>query len=86
MIPFVIARNESELQERIHAHRRMFADLPEDIHAWHQAGFIGGTPQQVIKQLKGFEEAGVSRFMLQHNNPEDIDSLRLLAEEVLPFL
>ena len=86
MIPFVIARNESELQECIHAHRLMFSDLPEDLPAWHRAGFIGGTPQQVIDQLKGFEQAGVTRFMLQHNNLDDIDSLTLMAEEVLPFL
>jgi len=86
MIPFVIARSESELQERIHAHRLMFSDLPGDLPAWHRAGFIGGRPQQVIDQLKGFEQAGVTRFMLQHNNLDDIDSLTLLAEEVLPFL
>jgi alkanesulfonate monooxygenase SsuD/methylene tetrahydromethanopterin reductase-like flavin-dependent oxidoreductase (luciferase family) len=86
MIPFVIARNESELQECIHAHRLMFPNLPRDLSAWHRAGFIGGTPQQMIDQLKGFEQAGVTRFILQHNNLDDIDSLTLLAEEVLPFL
>ena len=86
MIPFVIARNESDLQKRIHAHRLMFSDLPGDLSAWHRAGFIGGTPQQVIDQLTGFEQAGVTRFMLQHNNLDDLDSLTLLAEEVLPFL
>jgi alkanesulfonate monooxygenase SsuD/methylene tetrahydromethanopterin reductase-like flavin-dependent oxidoreductase (luciferase family) len=86
MIPFVIARNDSELLERIRAHRLMFSNLPGDISAWHRAGFIGGTPRQVLDQLKGFEQAGVTRFMLQHNNLDDTDSLTLLAEEVLPFL
>ena len=86
MIPYVVARNGSELQKRIHAHRLMFSDLPGDLTAWHHAGFIGGIPQQVIDQLKEFELAGVKRFMLQHNNLDDIDSLTLLAEEVLPFL
>ena len=86
MIPFVIARSERELQECIHAHRLMFSNLPGDLSAWNRAGFIGGTPQQVIDQLKGFEQAGVSRFMLQHNNLDDIDSLALFAEDVLPFV
>jgi alkanesulfonate monooxygenase SsuD/methylene tetrahydromethanopterin reductase-like flavin-dependent oxidoreductase (luciferase family) len=86
MIPFVIARSESELQERIHAHRLIFSDLPGDLSAWQRAGFIGGKPQQVIDQLKEFEQASVTRFMLQHNNLDDVDSLALLAEEVLPFL
>ena len=86
MIPFVIARSEIELQECIRAHRLMFSDLPGDLSAWHHAGFIGGTPGQVIDQLKGFERAGVTRIMLQHNNLDDIGSLILLAEKVLPFL
>jgi alkanesulfonate monooxygenase SsuD/methylene tetrahydromethanopterin reductase-like flavin-dependent oxidoreductase (luciferase family) len=64
----------------------MFSNLPGDLSAWNRAGFIGGTPQQVIDQLKGFEQAGVSRFMLQHNNLDDIDSLALFAEDVLPFV
>ena len=86
MIPFIIARSESEIQERIDACRSMFPDLPGDLSAWHQAGFIGGIPGQVLAQLKGFERAGITRFMLQHNNLDDFDSLSLLAEEVLPFL
>jgi alkanesulfonate monooxygenase SsuD/methylene tetrahydromethanopterin reductase-like flavin-dependent oxidoreductase (luciferase family) len=86
MIPFVIAHSDSELHECIRAHGLMFSNLPGDLAAWRLAGFIGGTPRQVIDQLKGFEQAGVTRFMLQHNNLDDIDSLTLLAEEVLPFL
>jgi len=86
MIPFVIARSEREVQERINAHRVTFPDLPEDLLAWHDAGFIGGTPHQVLDQMKAFESAGITRFMLQHNNLDDLDSLALMAEEVLPFL
>lgn len=86
MIPFVIARSEGEVQECINAHRVIFSDLPEDLIAWHDAGFIGGTPQQVLDQMKEFESAGITRFMLQHNNLDDPDSLALMAEEVLPFL
>jgi alkanesulfonate monooxygenase SsuD/methylene tetrahydromethanopterin reductase-like flavin-dependent oxidoreductase (luciferase family) len=86
MIPFVIARSEKGVQECIHAHRAVFSDLPGDLIAWHDAGFIGGTPQQVLDQMKAFESAGIARFMLQHNNLDDLDSLALMAEEVLPYL
>ena len=82
MIPFVIAQDEADIQARIDAHRRMFSDLPKDISAWHQAGFIGGTPQQALDQIKSFQEAGITRFMLQHNDLEDIDSLALLGEAI----
>jgi len=84
MIPFVIAQNETDIQARIDAHRRMFSDLPKNMSAWHQAGFIGGTPQQVLDQMKTFQEAGITRLMLQHNDLDDVDSLALFAEEVLP--
>jgi hypothetical protein len=36
--------------------------------------------------MKAFESAGIARFMLQHNNLDDLDSLALMAEEVLPYL
>jgi alkanesulfonate monooxygenase SsuD/methylene tetrahydromethanopterin reductase-like flavin-dependent oxidoreductase (luciferase family) len=86
MIPFIIARQESEIQERINAHRCMFSDLPADLPAWLRAGFIGGTPQQVLDQMKAFGETGITRFMLQHNDLDDVDSLALLAEDVTLFL
>ncbi len=84
MIPYVIGRHQSEAQECINAHRRMFFDLPEDLPAWHRAGFIGGTPQQVLDQMMDFVEAGITRFMLQHNDLSDFDSLEMLAKSVLP--
>ena len=31
-----------------------------------------------------FVEAGIERFMLQHNDLDDLDSLELLANELLP--
>ena len=86
MIPFVIANRESQLQERINAQRLTFSDLPGDFSAWQRAGFIGGTPQQVLEQMNEFQRAGIQRFMLQHNDLNDLDSLILLASEVLPSL
>lgn len=86
MTPFVIAPRQSQVQQRINAHRQMFSNLPGDLPAWHRAGFIGGTPQQVLDQIKMFAEAGIMRFMMQHNDLDDFDSLALLAEEVLPMI
>ncbi len=86
MLPFVIAEDELGVQERIEAHRRMFPSLPEDLAGWLAAGFIAGTPEDVKKQVAAFAEAGVTRFMLQHNDLDDHTSLKLLAAEVLPGL
>ena len=45
---------------------------------------LGGSPQQLVDQLKVFEEAGVQRFMLEHNDLDDVNTLELLASEILP--
>ena len=84
MVPFVIGVDATSIQERISAHRVMFPDLPADLAGWHNAGFVGGTPDQLLDRLKAFEAAGVERFMLQHNDLDDVASLELLARQILP--
>lgn len=84
MVPFVIGRDETAVQKRIDAHRAIFSDLPADFTAWRAAGFPGGSPQQLTDQLHAFAAAGIQRFMLQHNDLDDLDSLELLAAAVLP--
>jgi alkanesulfonate monooxygenase SsuD/methylene tetrahydromethanopterin reductase-like flavin-dependent oxidoreductase (luciferase family) len=84
MIPFVIGRTPTEIQGRIDAHRAMFPSLPTDLEDWLMEGYIGGTPSAVVDQLSVFLAAGAQRFMLQHNDLDDIASLELLAHKVLP--
>lgn len=84
MIPFVIGRDETAVQDRINAHRTTFGNLPADYAAWREAGFLGGTPQQLTDQLHQFAAAGIQRFMLQHNDLDDLDSLEMTAQDVLP--
>lgn len=84
MVPFVIGRDAAAVQNRIEAHRVMFPNLPATLDEWQAAGFPGGSPAQLLDRLKVFEAAGVERFMLQHNDLDDLDSLELLAAEVLP--
>jgi F420-dependent oxidoreductase-like protein len=84
MIPFVIGRDEPGLQRRIDAQRATFPSLPATPTEWRAAGFIGGSPAEVVEQLRAFEAAGVVRFLLQHNDLDDLDSLELLASDVLP--
>ncbi|HEX6386805.1 MAG TPA: TIGR03560 family F420-dependent LLM class oxidoreductase [Anaerolineae bacterium] len=84
MIPFVIGKDDAAVQDRIDAHRQIFPDLPKTPAEWRAAGFPGGTPPQLTEQLQAFTDAGVQRFMLQYNDLDDLDSLELLAGEVLP--
>jgi len=86
MVPFVIGRDPAAVQRRIDAHRLMFPNLPGDLAGWTAAGFVGGSPAQVIDQLHAWAAAGCARFMLQHNDLDDLDSLELLAGDVLPHV
>ena len=84
MIPYVIGETEAAIADRLAAHRATFSDFPATLEAWQAAGHPGGTPEQISEQLAAFVAAGVERFMLQHNDLDDMASLILMAEEVLP--
>jgi F420-dependent oxidoreductase-like protein len=86
MLPFVIGRTPTEIQGRIDAHRALFPSLPTDLDAWLIEGYLGGTPAALVDQLGVFIAAGAGRFMLQHNDLDDLASLELLAQHVLPQL
>jgi alkanesulfonate monooxygenase SsuD/methylene tetrahydromethanopterin reductase-like flavin-dependent oxidoreductase (luciferase family) len=86
MLPYVIGRDAAAVQARINAQRATFPSLPADLAGWLAAGFIGGTPAQVLDQLQQWTAAGCPRFLLQHSDLEDLDSLELLAREVLPHV
>ncbi|HZQ08791.1 MAG TPA: hypothetical protein VFD70_19570 [Anaerolineae bacterium] len=71
-------------ERRVLACRAMFQFMPQSLVEWRAKGFIGGSAQQVIDQLEEFVAAGASRFMLAHYSPDDLESLELLAQGVLP--
>ena len=84
MIPFAIGKDVAAVQAHINGHLRTFPFLPATQAEWLEAGFLGGSSQQMIDQMSTFVEAGVERFMLQQNDLDDLDSLNLLAQELLP--
>lgn len=84
MLPFAIGRDRAAVQRHIDAHRETFGDLPPDVKGWSEAGFLVGSPEQIVEQVGRRAEAGVSRFMLQQNALDDLDSIELLGTEVLP--
>jgi hypothetical protein len=45
-----------------------------------------GSPDEIVDQIGERTAAGVSRFMLQQNALDDIDSVALLATEVMPLI
>jgi alkanesulfonate monooxygenase SsuD/methylene tetrahydromethanopterin reductase-like flavin-dependent oxidoreductase (luciferase family) len=47
---------------------------------------IVGTPEEVVAQLRGYEEAGVAELAARWFDAEDVEGLELLATDVLPRL
>jgi F420-dependent oxidoreductase-like protein len=45
---------------------------------------LAGTPDQVLEQLAAFAAAGVQRVMLQHLVHEDLESVALIGERIIP--
>lgn len=56
----------------------------EVLRGLRDRGWLVGTTDQVVQQLGEREEAGLSRYMLQHLAMDDFETLELLASEVLP--
>lgn len=86
MLPFAIGRTDPEVQRHIDGHRNTFNDLPKDANAWREAGFLVGSPTEIVDQIGRRVEAGATRFMLQQNALDDLQSVELLADQVLPHL
>lgn len=84
MLPFAIGRTDRDVADHIARHRKTFVDLPESPIEWLESGFLVGSPDAIAEQIGGRVAAGVSRFMLQQNALDDVDSVELLASEVAP--
>jgi alkanesulfonate monooxygenase SsuD/methylene tetrahydromethanopterin reductase-like flavin-dependent oxidoreductase (luciferase family) len=89
MCGFIIGRDEADAIRRIQALQKvmpMMAQTPADqlLRGLGSRGWLAGTPDQVVDQIRALETEGVGRIMLQHHNMTDFDALELIAAEVLP--
>jgi F420-dependent oxidoreductase-like protein len=84
MIPLAIGRDAAEVARRVANARAIFPALPDGEAAWRAAGFLAGTPAQVVGDLERWEGAGLQRVLLQMLDQEDIGALELFARDVLP--
>jgi alkanesulfonate monooxygenase SsuD/methylene tetrahydromethanopterin reductase-like flavin-dependent oxidoreductase (luciferase family) len=69
-------RNEAEIARRAAVIGRDVAELREQ--------GLTGTPAEVLDKLGRLAERGAERFYLQVLDLDDLDHLRLVADEVLP--
>ncbi|MGH2604752.1 MAG: LLM class flavin-dependent oxidoreductase, partial [Dehalococcoidia bacterium] len=89
MTGFLIGGGETELRRRVEVMQRVIPrlaqmDTSEVPAAMQQAGWLTGTPDQVVASLRALADVGVHRVMLQHLAQEDDAVLELIAREVMP--
>jgi F420-dependent oxidoreductase-like protein len=84
MVPLAIGRDSADVARRIAAARAIFPALPEGESAWHQAGFLAGSPDVIAADLRQWAAAGCERVLLQVLDQDDIAALELFARTVMP--
>jgi F420-dependent oxidoreductase-like protein len=84
MVPVIIGRTPAESTARHERARQIFPRVPADEAGWRVAGFLYGTPEGVVADLRRWEALGVQRVMLQMLDMEDIEAIQLIAREVAP--
>ena len=84
MVPVIAGRTAAETGAREARARAIFPRMPEGAAAWRAAGFLYGTPGEIVADLRRWETAGVSRVYLQMLDMDDLDAMTLIAREVVP--
>jgi F420-dependent oxidoreductase-like protein len=81
MTTCVVGRDRAEVEERV---RRVLAvtggDGSADEVMDQRPGWLLGTTDQMVEQLRALEAAGISRVMLQHLDHADLDMVAVLGE------
>jgi F420-dependent oxidoreductase-like protein len=86
MVPVVVGRSAAELDARRDRIRAIFPRAPEDEAGWRAAGFLHGTPDAIVRDLRRWHDLGIRRVMLQMLDMEDLAGIDLIARDVLPAL
>jgi F420-dependent oxidoreductase-like protein len=88
----VCGRSSAELERRVTWYRRWQpADAAKPLDALLDVlrtdfRALVGTPGAIVEQISAYAAAGVEEVVFHHCDPDDRDSLRLLAKEVLPHV
>lgn len=80
----LLGRDEAEVRDRagrLHARSGQEGDLDAWLDGLREEWVIG-TPEQATERLAAYAQAGVSRFMLQHQLHDDLDMVAVMGELV----
>jgi alkanesulfonate monooxygenase SsuD/methylene tetrahydromethanopterin reductase-like flavin-dependent oxidoreductase (luciferase family) len=74
----MLADDEADVRRKL---ARYFPDGLDEI--WRRA-VVAGTPAQVVPYFRAYADAGMEYFVAQVLDAGDVETMRLLAEEVAP--
>jgi F420-dependent oxidoreductase-like protein len=89
MKAFIVGGSPAELRQRSAAMQQALPQLGqipvEELSTrTRERGWLTGTPDEVVGQIKELQAAGLQRVMLQHHVQTDFAALELIAREVMP--
>lgn len=86
-VPVFCGRTASEIEHQTRGIRRfrVFADMP--LHELRtQRAAIVGSPEDVVRQIRAYADAGADEVLVHWFTTDDTDGLKALAEHVLPHV
>jgi alkanesulfonate monooxygenase SsuD/methylene tetrahydromethanopterin reductase-like flavin-dependent oxidoreductase (luciferase family) len=84
-VDVVVGETDAELRHRASRVAARYPRLdPDAILGGGLWPFLVGTPGQLVHRLREYAAAGVSRVVLKHGCPDDLESIALLGERVIP--
>jgi F420-dependent oxidoreductase-like protein len=88
MTGWLVGADEAELRDRASrlAQWKGEGDDGEAFLAGLRPSAIKGTTPEAIEQLRGLEQAGLTRIMGQHLLHRDLDAIELMGREIVPAL
>jgi F420-dependent oxidoreductase-like protein len=84
MAPLVVGRDDREVRAAAARIGERFGREPQQVlERYGEFGPVG-TVDQVVERLKGIEEIGYERVMLQHLAHRDLETVALIGRELAP--
>jgi alkanesulfonate monooxygenase SsuD/methylene tetrahydromethanopterin reductase-like flavin-dependent oxidoreductase (luciferase family) len=82
----LVGADEADLRERAARYLEIYEPgrPADDYLGGVKADELIGTVEQVAERLRAYEQAGVSRVMLQHLVHEDLAMVELIGRELAP--
>ncbi|GAC1445269.1 MAG: LLM class F420-dependent oxidoreductase [Chloroflexota bacterium] len=92
LVPVICGRTDGDL-ERSAGWYRSIAPAGKDLPLAnlldalrHDLCAIVGSPDEVVRQMRAYDDAGVEEIMMQFYDVTDFESVHLIAREVLPHM